>query len=165
MANKRTYRRLLVLSCLLVLIFISAFLWFRPLINVGSGYAAKHGCSCHYLQGRSLEDISEKDLNFPSFPGLPYVRLTEGWRHDWRDWCPGALISSRASGVPWIPGVIGILRRWLWMQARGAVNVQDAGLPPDYGGFDRDKLSEALDFGMAPVPGGGARGNCGTSGR
>jgi CubicO group peptidase (beta-lactamase class C family) len=158
MANKRTYRRLLVLSCLLVLIFISAFLWFRPLINVGSGYAAKHGCSCHYLQGRSLEDISEKDLNFSvlswftlrAFDGGVEARLA-------------GLVPRRAYFFPGIGCTLDSrgdrdFTALALDASTGAVNVQDAGLPPDYGGFDRDKLSEALDFGMAPVPGGGARG-------
>ncbi|MTB50538.1 serine hydrolase [Lewinella sp. W8] len=158
MANKRTYRRLLVLSCLLVLIFISAFLWLRPLLNVGSGYAAKHGCSCHYLQDRDLEDIREHDLNFSVLSWFSLTTFEGG-------------VEARLAGlVPrrayFFPGVGCILDnrgdrdfRALALDAStGAMGVQDAGLPPDYGGFDRDKLAAALDFGMTPVAGGGARG-------
>lgn len=158
MANKRTYRRMLVLGCLLVIIFISAFLWLRPLLNVGSGYAAKHACSCHYLQDRELVDISKNDLNFSvlswfslrAFAGGVEARLL-------------GLVPRRAyyfSGVGCTLDNRGNrdFTALALGESAGAMNIQDAGFPPDYGGFDRDKLAAALDFGMAPVPGGGARG-------
>ena len=49
---------------LLAVVLFSAFLWLKPLLNIGGGYAAKQACSCHFLQGRELDEISEHDLNF-----------------------------------------------------------------------------------------------------
>lgn len=57
-------RRWFVLLALLVVLLFAAFIWLRPLLNIGAGYAAKHACSCHFLQGRELAEISEHDLNF-----------------------------------------------------------------------------------------------------
>ncbi|MFT6130793.1 MAG: hypothetical protein ACJATN_002526, partial [Neolewinella sp.] len=57
-------RRTLTLLILLAVLAFAAFLWYKPLLNIGTGYATKHACSCHFLQGRELNEISEHDLNF-----------------------------------------------------------------------------------------------------
>ena len=57
-------KRWLTLLTLLVVLLFAAYLWYRPLLSIGGGYAAKHACSCHFLQGRELGEISEHDLNF-----------------------------------------------------------------------------------------------------
>ena len=67
----RTFRWLSLLSLFAALLF-AAYVWQRPLLNIGAGYAAKHACSCHFLQGRELEEIREHDLNFSV---LGYVSL------------------------------------------------------------------------------------------
>ncbi|CAH0999097.1 hypothetical protein LEM8419_00392 [Neolewinella maritima] len=63
MPTSPTTRWLAGLSLLAILLF-SAFLWLRPILSIGGGYAAKHACSCHFLQGRALDEISSNDLNF-----------------------------------------------------------------------------------------------------
>ena len=57
-------KRWLVGLTLLAVLLFSAYLWLKPLLSIGGGYAAKHACSCHFLQGRELAEISESDLNF-----------------------------------------------------------------------------------------------------
>ena len=57
-------KRWLVGLTLLAVLLFSAYLWLKPLLSIGGGYAAKHACSCHFLQGRELAEISAHDLNF-----------------------------------------------------------------------------------------------------
>lgn len=61
----KTFKRILIL---IILILIGGFWYARPLLKVGAGYAAKMGCSCHYLQGRSLDAVHEQDLIFSVMP-------------------------------------------------------------------------------------------------
>lgn len=63
MRPSKRFRWLIFLVLFAVLLF-AGYIWARPLLNIGAGYAAKHACSCHFLQGRELEEIQEHDLNF-----------------------------------------------------------------------------------------------------
>ncbi|MEM9930866.1 MAG: hypothetical protein AAF840_13675 [Bacteroidota bacterium] len=144
-------KRLLALTVLLIVLFIAAFLWFRPLLNIGAGYAAKHACSCHYLQGRELEEIREYDLNFSVLGSVSLWKETEAIGA-----CFYGLVSRRAVYRP------GVGCTLINDERVPLVEVQGAGA-----GAGQDKravvggpaaLTNALEFGMAPVPGGGARG-------
>lgn len=144
-------RRVLVLVTLLLVLFFAAFLWYRPLLNIGTGYAAKHACSCHFLQGRALDEISEHDLNFSvlglvsletrgkevsgSFFGLVSRRAV------YRAGVGCTLINDEKSSLAEVPGA-----------AAGAKKVEGAVVAGPAA------LNVALDFGMTPLPGGGARG-------
>ena len=57
-----------VLLILILLIILGAAWYLYPTLKLGAGFAAKMACSCHYLQGRTLEDIKAKDLNFSILP-------------------------------------------------------------------------------------------------
>lgn len=143
-------RRWIAGLALLAAILFAAFLWLRPLLSVGTGYAAKHACSCHFLQGRELDEISENDLNFSV---LGWMGLNEGKQ------------SVRAN-------FLGLVHREaFYLPGRGCVLMMDEGRdmpeasgPPQTAATtsvvtaDNDRLIEALDFGMQAVPGGGARG-------
>ena len=136
---------------LLAVVLFSAFLWIKPLLNIGGGYAAKHACSCHFLQGRDLDEISENDLNFS-------VLGQFGLERD------GQSVQSSFFGL--------VHRRAAFLGSRGCVLVNDEELPlpPGEGpasATDRTTplpsapttaFDAALDFGMQAVPGGGARG-------
>ncbi|TXF87103.1 serine hydrolase [Neolewinella aurantiaca] len=144
-------RRFLTLLVLLVVLVFAAFLWFKPLLNIGAGYAAKHACSCHFLQGRELEEIREHDLNFSvlgmvglevsgnevesSFFGLVDRRAV------FREGVGCTLINDEEKPLAEVKGA-----------AAGAKKVEGALVTGPAA------LTEALDFGMAPVPGGAARG-------
>lgn len=65
-------RRWFILFLVVVTLLSAAFVWLRPLLGIGAGYAAKHACSCHFLQGRELDEISAHDLDFSV---LGYVGL------------------------------------------------------------------------------------------
>jgi len=151
MLNSLLFRRSLILLMLLLVLFFAAFLWYRPLLNIGTGYATKHACSCHFLQGRSLAEISEHDLNFSvlgmvdleaednevrgSFLGLTQRRAV------FREGVGCTLINDEETPLASVQGA-----------AAGAGQVGGAVVEGPA------SLQEALDFGMAPVPGGGARG-------
>lgn len=144
-------RRALILLVLLSVLVFAAFLWYKPLLNIGTGYATKHACSCHFLQGRELVEISENDLNFSvlgmvgleasanevrgSFLGLVDRRAV------YREGLGCTLVNDEEKPLAEVVGA-----------AAGAMTVKEAEVagPPS--------LTAALDFGMAPVPGGGARG-------
>lgn len=144
-------RRLLTFLVLLAVLVFAAFLWYKPLLNIGTGYAAKHACSCHFLQGRELAEISEHDLNFSvlgmvdlevsgnevrgSFLGLMDRRAV------YREGVGCTLINDEKKPLAEVLG-----------SAAGAMKVEGAVVTGPA------SLSQALDFGMAPVPGGGARG-------
>ncbi|WP_168797539.1 serine hydrolase domain-containing protein [Neolewinella litorea] len=153
-------KRWLVGLTLFIVLLFSAYLWVKPLLSIGGGYAAKHACSCHFLQGRALEEISEHDLNFSVLGRYSLERFGD---------------TVRAS----LPGLME--RRAVHLPGRGCVLINDPklSLPPADGKpatarepqafrlapndtgqvttFTPD-LSAALDFGMQAVPGGGARG-------
>ncbi|MFK8160907.1 MAG: serine hydrolase domain-containing protein [Lewinella sp.] len=145
-------RRWLIGLTLLIVVLFAAFLWLRPLLHIGSGYAAKHACSCHFLQGRELAEISEHDLNF-SVLGL--VGLSK----------EGQEVRSSFFGL--------VPRRAVFREGVGCTLINDETKPlvsvqgGAAGAKSKDEravvagpvaLTKALDFGMAPVPGGGARG-------
>jgi hypothetical protein len=155
----KSFRRVLVLLTLLLVLLFTAFLWFQPLLNIGTGYAAKHGCSCHFLQGRALAEISEHDLNF-SVLGMVGLEVM------------GQEVHASFFGL--------VPRRAVYREGLGCTLINDEQLPlaevEGAAGGDAlslsnrakkvggavvtgpDALQDALDFGMAPVPGGSARG-------
>ena len=144
-------KRWLVGLTLLVVLLFSAFLWVKPLLSIGGGYAAKHACSCHFLQGRELTEISTHDLNF-SVLGRYALEVR------------GDTVGSSLFGL--------VERQAVHVAGKGCVLVNDARLPlpeadapPPTATTRRelptrpdDRLGDALDFGMQPVPGGAARG-------
>ncbi|WP_157974429.1 serine hydrolase domain-containing protein [Lewinella sp. IMCC34183] len=144
-------KRWLVGLTLLVVLLFSAYLWLKPLLSIGGGYAAKHACSCHFLQGRELEEISTNDLNFSV---LGYYDL-------------------RTSGDTLRANLFGLVEREAYyLGARGCVLVNNAerSLPAarpaeaprmmatPLEAAPNPALEPALDYGMQHVPGGGARG-------
>jgi CubicO group peptidase (beta-lactamase class C family) len=153
--HSSTSKRWLVGLVLLAVLVFAAYLWLVPLLRIGAGYAAKHACSCHFLQGRALEDIREQDLNFSV---LPYVRLSE----------KNNLVTASFFGL--------VDRHAHRIPGRGCVLINDEELPlplnvakelgadagakqdQDLDGTPPSSLEEALEYGMQPVPGGGARG-------
>ncbi|MEM6769009.1 MAG: serine hydrolase [Bacteroidota bacterium] len=161
MRMSKNLRRLLVGCTLLLAILFAAFLWLRPLLNIGAGYAAKHACSCHFLQGRALEDIRTLDLNF-SVLGWVKLKAKENEVH-----------SSFFGLVP---------RRAVYRQGVGCTLINDEAQPlvavEDLGTFDKlsgtgaagaaqgpravvnppAALRAAFETTMAPQPGGGTRG-------
>ena len=165
MRSSPLYRWAVALTLLGVLVF-SAYLWLRPILSIGGGYAAKHACSCHFLQGRELAEISEHDLNFSVL----------GWYG----------LSVEADTVT--SSLFGLVdRQAVHLPGTGCVLINEAAqaLPsggaaggnyfkPEPEGFwlarmkktdnlsfvpnPNSQLTAALDYGMQPVPGGGARG-------
>lgn len=157
-------RRYLVLAVLLLLLI--AIGWYlAPLLQIATGYSAKMACSCYYLQGRSPEDVQEHDLNFSALPYTWLTLDTAGRR------VHASLFGLAPCTAQYLPG-------------RGCILVaaDDLSLPepivetavpdnmhlpwprgealPDTlpAGIDTTALEAALDFGMASLPGGGARG-------
>lgn len=153
-------KRWLVGLTLLGVVLFSAFLWLKPLLYIGAGYAAKHACSCHFLQGRELAEIREHDLNFSV---LGWTTLTAAENR----------VSSSFFGLA--------PRTAVRLEGGACVLINDAELPPpeyrsgrpesenaipagptalsdSLAGWDEEALREAVAFGMQPVPGGGARG-------
>ena len=163
-------RRVLTLLVLLAALVFAAFLWYKPLLNIGTGYATKHACSCHFLQGRALEEISEHDLNFSvlGMVGLEasgnevrgsFLGLTDR-RAVYREGVGCTLINDEEKPVAEVMGAVpssgnassGPHSSPGEGAAAGAKKVEEAVVAGPA------SLAEALDFGMAPVPGGGARG-------
>ncbi|HEY0595394.1 hypothetical protein [Sphingopyxis sp.] len=62
----------LVLGVLLAIFAIWKFPSFKAQAELGSAYAARVGCSCRYVQGRSLESC-QSDFE----PGMEMVSLSE----------------------------------------------------------------------------------------
>jgi CubicO group peptidase (beta-lactamase class C family) len=160
MLSSPTLRRSLIGLILLATLLFAAFLWLRPLLNIGGGYAAKHACSCHFLQGRELAEISEHDLNFSvlGFYGLE---------------AKGNSVYSSFFGM--------VKREARFREGIGCTLVNDEEKPlakvvaadvvtesseragtekasPESIVAELPTLTSALDFGMQPVPGGAARG-------
>ncbi|MEO0788540.1 MAG: serine hydrolase [Bacteroidota bacterium] len=158
---KRPRRKviLLIVSGLLV---AGVFL-LRPILLIATGYSAKHACSCHFFQGRSLEDISKEDLNFSVLPQV------------------GLSLTDDQGGVQ--ASILGLFRREArYTTGQGCTLINDASIPlsnlaptplptsdsiaqdidfnlalSDSLGVDGTRLAQAVDFGMAPVEGGAAR--------
>lgn len=145
---------------LLPIILLLAFLYVRPLLKVGTGYAAKMACSCHYIQGRSLEDIQAADLNFSAlalmnlehFPEEKAVRASFF-----------GLITQRAQYVPGRACVLVVdddqalptpLEEPAMQLASKPLPLYDT-LPP---GLNTALLQTAIDSAFRPLPGGGTRG-------
>lgn len=143
-------RRWLAGLTLVSILLIAAFLWLRPLLNIGAGYAAKHACSCHFMQGRTLEDIKINDLNFSVL----------GW----------ASLEAESNDIH--ASFFGLVpRRASYRAGIGCSLINDGAQPlADLGavaGAEKVEgarvdnpaaLRAALDFAMAPQPGGGTRG-------
>ncbi len=152
---------------LLVLFLIGATWYVSPMLRIGSGYAAKMGCSCLHLQGRPLSAVQESDLDFSVLPFLR-LRATEtgvtaafplGFFRREAVFVPGqgcVLISDPAASLP-------TERERTTAAARDTmldwpdrfVGTQPDSVPT---GLDTAALQAALDFGFQPLPGGGARG-------
>lgn len=153
-----TLRRILIGLTLLSVLLFAAFLWLRPLLNIGAGYAAKHACSCHFLQGRELAEIKTNDLNFSV---LGWVSLEAGNEEvrtsffglvprqaRYREGIGCTLINNTTEPLVAVPPPVD--------QAGGA----DAGAKQREGAkvTNPPALRAALDYAMAPQPGGGTRG-------
>ncbi len=152
------------LVTLLLVLVAAYFIFLRPQLRIGAGYAAKHACSCHVIQGRELADILREDLNFSI---LSSVRLRPA-----------------ENGESVTASFWGVVSRTAYRQGLGCVllNDDDRPLPPmlpqlsqlpavtdnrlgsdtsavtTESPFDTAALRAAVDYGMAPVAGGGARG-------
>lgn len=151
-------QRWLAAIILLLALCFAAYLWLRPLLNIGSGYAAKQACSCHFLQGRSLEEISEQDLNFSVLGWVSLTAAREGDR-------AGSLNSHLLGLVP---------RRAIYREGIGCtlqqaegldfpeeayrISVEDPIREPELSVTVNDQLAKTLDWMMEPTPSGGARG-------
>ena len=146
------------LTLLLALLF-AAFLWLRPLLNIGAGYAAKHACSCHFLQGRDLDEIQRHDLNF-SVLGYASLRVdSSGVSSSFLGLVPRRAVFRPGLGCTLINDeerkVTAVLGVGAGAEEGGRGRASGAGdLPLATDG----RYEEALDYGMQPVPGGGARG-------
>ena len=146
-------------SGILIVILLAGFWYAKPLLEVGTGYAAKMACSCHYLQGRSLDDIHAADLNFSALALMDLELLPEEKGVEASLY---GLISQQAQFV----------------EGRGCVLVVDSGssipapiAPPQIqlaakplptydtlpSGLDQALLESALDNAFSPLPGGGTR--------
>lgn len=150
--SKRRKRWFTALTLLGLLIF-AAFLWVRPLLNIGAGYAAKHACSCFYLQGRGLEEIRENDLNFSV---LGQASLTLG-KSSVRASFYG-LVGREAFFFPEVGCTLENDHLLPYKQKEGAAAGGKSGGESQDSVAYLKALDQALDFGMQPVPGGGARG-------
>jgi CubicO group peptidase (beta-lactamase class C family) len=95
-----------IMLFIILLVLVGALWYFQPTLKLGAGYAAKMACSCHYLQGRSIDDIKSNDLNFSL---LPLVNLT----HDIAD------KSVTATFLGWIS------QKATFVEGRGCIVVVD----------------------------------------
>ena len=143
---------------LLLLLLIGGYWFARPTLLVGTGYAAKMACSCHYLQNRSLDDIHAADLNFSALKMMS-LELREAEKQ-----VEASLFGIVSQVAQYIPG-------------RGCVLLANADqaapvdLPeisatanalPTYdtlpAGLNLAALKTAVDQAFEPVAGGGTRG-------
>ena len=145
-------RRCLIGLTLLAVLLFAAFIWLRPLLHIGSGYAAKHACSCHFLQGRELAEISTHDLNFSVLGFVSLSKQDQEIRSSFFGLVPRKAVFREGVGCTLIND-----------EQQPLAEVQGAAA----GTKNRDEravvagpaaLAEALDFGMTPVSGGAARG-------
>ncbi len=152
MLSSPTLRRSLIGLILLVTLLFAAFLWLRPLLNIGGGYAAKHACSCHFLQGRELAEISEHDLNF-SVLGFYGLEAKDKSVHS----SFFGLVKREARFRKGIGcTLVNDERKPLLKVVAASAGAEE--VSPSNIVAELPALSSALDFGMEPVPGGGARG-------
>lgn len=99
--------KILKILAISVLVVVAIVFWkVQPLLKVGAGYAAKMACSCHYLQGRELDDIKAGDLNFSAMPYFS-VHLNEAQKQ--ADASFFGLISAKAQ----------------YVQGHGCINIVD----------------------------------------
>jgi CubicO group peptidase (beta-lactamase class C family) len=147
-------------SIVLAILLAGGYWYVQPLLKVGAGYAAKMACSCHYLQGRSLENIKAEDL---SFSALKLIKLTHDQAQDEVEASFFGIITQRAK----------------YIKGRGCVLIADENAPlppkvptpalasivtplPTYDtlpqGLNPDALAQAVTNAFAPLPGGGTRG-------
>lgn len=161
---KKRPRRIIVLTSVLLLVIISAYLYALPLLRTGSGYAAKMVCSCIYVQNnpQSVAEIKAEKLNF-SVLGFSKVAVTKeemrvtasfyGLAKRKAVFVPGRgciLINDETSSLP---------TAYTLPTPPLSIIQADFPLRPDsstLNGVDTIKLNAALDFGMQRVPGGGA---------
>lgn len=146
----RSRRRWLAGITLLAILLFAAYIWLRPLLNIGSGYAAKHACSCHFLQGRELDEIQEHDLNFSV---LGYTSLNQQGN------------SIHASFFGLVPREAryraGVGCTLINAPGKALADVgADAGAKQVEGArvSNPPAFADALSFAMAPQEGGGTRG-------
>ncbi|WP_367388839.1 serine hydrolase domain-containing protein [Lewinella sp. LCG006] len=144
----------------IVILLLGGYWYAQPLLKVGAGYAAKMACSCHYLQGRSLDNIKAEDLNFSA---LKFIKLTHDQAKD--------EVAASFFGL--------ITQRAKFIKGRGCVLIADENVPlppevpvpamagivtplPVYDtlpqGLNADALAQAVTNAFAPLPGGGTRG-------
>ncbi len=61
-------RKFLTITLLsLLLVFLAFYFLLYPKTPILSGYAARMTCTCHFIQGRSAEEIKNTELNFSFF--------------------------------------------------------------------------------------------------
>ena len=150
-------RRWLAGIVLLLALLFAAFLWLRPLLNIGAGYAAKHACSCHFLQGRALDEIREHDLNFSV---LGYVSLTKAEnevRSSFFGLVPRTARYRAGVGCTLINDVDRPLAEIAAAVVAERSRSTGAGRRTEQQATNPSAYAEAVDFGIAPRPGGGGR--------
>ncbi|MGH1432873.1 MAG: serine hydrolase domain-containing protein [Lewinella sp.] len=143
-----------------VILLVGGYWYAHPLLKVGAGYAAKMACSCHYIQGRDLENIKAEDLNYSA---LPLVKLSHNQEKKTIKASFFGLISQRAQ----------------FIEGRGCVLIVDENQPmptevsaspmaaivtplPTYDtlpkGLNKEALEQAVQNAFLSLPGGGTRG-------
>ncbi len=152
------------LATLLLVLAAVYFIFLRPQLRIGAGYAAKHACSCHVIQGRELADILREDLNFSVLSSVN-LRMAENgdavtasfWglvnRTAYRHGLGCILLNDNELPLPPMPPQLSQL-----YPAQGDRLGSDTATIVDRDRIDTAVLRAAVDYGMAPVAGGGARG-------
>ena len=154
MASTPSQRRFAFLALVGCVLF-AAFLWLRPLLNIGAGYAAKHACSCHFLQGRALNDIKKHDLNFSILGWASLSAEGEVVRASFLGLAARKAVFRTGIGCTLINDERQVVAP---IQSKsGADAGARAGKGSKVSTAYRNTLGPALDFGMQPVAGGGAR--------
>ena len=150
-------RRWSVALSLLFALLLAGFLWVRPLLNIGAGYAAKHACSCHFLQGRGLDDVRRHDLNFSVLGWVSLAVADDGVDASFLGLTPRRAVYRPGVGCTLLNAADQPLAE---VAAAIPFSGADAGAGQGQSAVvvGPPALREALAFGMQPVPGGGARG-------
>ena len=141
-----------------MLLLIGGYWFARPSLLVGTGYAAKMACSCHYLQERSLDDIHTADLNFSA---LSMMKL----HHEQKEQRVKASFYGVVSQVAqFIPGRGCVLLADEQEAAPKALDVEQElaeNSLPRYdtlpAGLDLNGIQGAVNAAFQPLPGGGTR--------
>lgn len=139
---------------------VGGYWYAHPLLKVGAGYSAKMACSCHYIQGRDLENIKTEDLNYSA---LPLVKLSHNQENK--------IIKASFFGL--------ISQQAQFIEGRGCVLIANENQPmpaevpaspmasivmplPTYDtlpeGLNKEALEQAVQNAFLPLPGGGTRG-------